>query len=124
MKKYSHKSTWASFNAAFRGIRLGAKSQKNFRTGLLIGIAVLLVGYLLNFSNVEFALLVIAIGFVLFAELVNTSMEFIVDTYFRTKYSEIAKMSKDIAAGAVLLAIFLSAVIGLLLFVPKIIELI
>lgn len=124
MKKYSHKSTLASFNAAFRGIRLGAKSQKNFRTGLVIGVAVIFAGFLLDFNNIEFALTVIAIGFVLFAELVNTSMEFIVDTYFRTKYSEIAKMSKDIAAGAVLLAIFLSAVIGLLLFVPKILALI
>ena len=70
------------------------------------------------------ALITLSIGFVLFAELTNTVTEFVVDTYFRTKYSEIAKMSKDVAAGSVLLAIFISGIIGAILFLPKIIALI
>ncbi|OGI03712.1 MAG: hypothetical protein A2Y25_08220 [Candidatus Melainabacteria bacterium GWF2_37_15] len=124
MKKYRHKTTFSSFLSAYRGIRLAAKSQKNLRTGLLIAGFVLTSGILLKFTVVEMALITLSIGFVLFAELTNTVTEFVVDTYFRTKYSEIAKMSKDVAAGSVLLAIFISGIIGAILFLPKIIALI
>ncbi len=122
MNKYRHKSTLASFLAAHRGLMIAIKSQRNFRTGFFIALIVIFSAVLLKFTFIEMAVVAIAIGFVLFAELTNTAVEFVVDTYFRTKYSEIAKMTKDIAAGAVLLAIYISAVIGLLLFLPKLIE--
>ena len=95
MKKYSHKSIFKSISAAHRGMMLAAKSQKNFRIEVLIAVAVFLTAVLLKFTFVELAVVAVVIGFVLFAELTNTAIEFITDTYFRTKYSEIAKMTKD-----------------------------
>ncbi len=122
MKKYRHKNTISSFMAAQRGLMLAIKSQRNFRVGFLIALIVLAAGILLKFSFVKMAVVVLAIGFVLFAELINTAVEFVVDTYFKRKYSEMAKMTKDIAAGAVLLAIYISALVGVLLFLPGIIK--
>jgi len=122
MKKFRHTNTLASFMAAHRGIMLAVKSQRNFRTGFFLSLLVIFSAVLLKFTFVEMAIVAVAIGFVLFAELTNTAVEFVVDAYFRTKYSEIAKMTKDIAAGAVLLAIYISAVIGMLLFLPKLIQ--
>lgn len=124
MKKFRHKNTWASFSAAARGVALGIRSQKNFRTGFLISIFVLITALALKCSFVEMALVITAIGFVLFAELTNTAIEFMVDTYFRNRCSQIAKMTKDIAAGTVLLAIVNAGVIGFLLFFPKVMALV
>lgn len=124
MTKFRNKTIFSSFKYAFRGIFIALKSQRNFRAGFLIALAVILSSVLLKFSFVEIAITVLTIGFVLFAELVNTVIEFIVDTYFGDNHSEIAKTSKDIAAGTVLFSIFISAVIGGLLFLPKVICLI
>jgi diacylglycerol kinase (ATP) len=122
MKKYKNSSTYSSFIYAYRGIMVAVKSQKNFRLGFIISIVVILTAILIGFTPVEIAIIILTGFFVLFAELVNTVIEFIIDAYFGNKYSDIAKISKDIAAGTVLLAILNSAVIGLILFVPKIIN--
>lgn len=122
MTKFRNRTTFSSFKYALRGIFIAVKSQRNVRTGFFIGLIVLFSAILLEFSSVEIALTLIAISFVVFAELVNTTIEYVVDTYFGDNHSEIAKISKDIAAGTVLFAIFNAAVIGLLLFMPKIIH--
>jgi diacylglycerol kinase len=69
------------------------------------------------------AILVLVIGFILYAELLNTVIEFVVDAYFGHKYSILAKMAKDISAGAVLLSAITAIIVGILLFLPKIIAL-
>ena len=58
----------------------------------------------------------------LFAELMNTVIEFVVDAYFGNKYSILAKMAKDISAGAVFICAIISTMIGILLFLPRFIE--
>ena len=124
MTKYRNKKTLSGFKNAFRGILITVKSQKNFRTELLIALAVMIFTIILKFNPVETALIFISIGFVLFAELINTSAEYIIDTYFGNKYSEIAKISKDIAAGSVLIAVLTSISLGIILFTPKILNII
>ncbi len=120
MSKYRNKTTFSSFKYATRGILLAIKSQRNIRNALLISFAILLAALVFGFSPVELALIVVAGGFVLFAEFTNTIIEFVVDAYFGNKHSEIAGMSKDIAAGTVLISIIIAAIIGGLLFFPKI----
>lgn len=120
MTKYKNKSMLSSFGQATRGLLIALKSQRTMRIGILISAIVLVTAVILRFSLVEMTMIFIAAGFVLFAEMINTVIEFVIDTYFRNKYSEIARMSKDIAAGAVLFTIFVAAVIGLVLFIPKI----
>ncbi len=120
MSKYRNRTTLSSFKYALRGIFVAIKSQRNVRTGFYIGLVVIFSAVLLEFSAIEVALTLIAISFVVFAELINTTIEYVVDTYFGDQHSEIAKVSKDIAAGTVLFAIFNAGVVGLLLFMPKI----
>lgn len=69
---------------------------------------------------VEFCLLLIAIATVIIAEMVNSAIEFTLDAIFHNRYSKLVGMAKDIAAGAVMIATFISIAIGILLFGSKI----
>ena len=123
MSKFKAGSFFESIKFALTGLLLATKSQRNVRIEIVLGMIAVIFGVLLNFSMLEFAVLLITIGFVLMAELLNTIIEFIVDAYFGNKYSTLAKMSKDIAAGMVLMCATLSSVVGFLLFAPKILRL-
>lgn len=90
--------------------------------------AVLITAYLLSVSKTELLLLVIAICLVLTAELMNTAIEKVVDLVcidilkdqlHQEEYNHFAKAAKDIAAGAVLITALISALIGLIIFIPK-----
>ena len=120
MSKYRNKTTFSSFRYAIRGLLLAVKSQRNFRMGIFMGLTAIIATILLKFNFIETAIIILTIGFVLFAELINTVIEFIVDAYFGNNHSEIAGMSKDIAAGTVFLSVVIAAIIGGLLFFPKI----
>jgi diacylglycerol kinase len=122
MRKFSNKTMFSSFKYAFRGIQIAIKTQKNVRAGLLIGVVALTVANLMHFSCAEMAMAVLGVSFVIFAELINTSIEYVFDTYFGYEYSEVAKIAKDVSAGAVLFAIIVAAIVGLLLFGPRVIE--
>ena len=123
MSKYKASNILVSFQFAIRGLLLALKSQRNFRAELLIGTGAIIAAIFLKFSSVEMAVLALTIGFILLAELTNTVMEFVVDAYFGNKYSILAKMAKDISAGAVLLCAIVTIIVGVLLFLPKIIRL-
>ena len=124
MSKYRASNILMSFKFAARGLTLAIRSQKNFRTDLLIGAAAIALSIFLKFTPVETAILVLLIGYILVAELFNTVIEFVVDAYFGHKYSILAKMAKDISAGAVLVSAVICVIIGILLFLPKIMALI
>lgn len=123
MSKYKTGSIFKSLTHAYRGIALALKSQRNFRFDFIFAIFIFIFAICLHFSFIELAILLLTINAVLFAELMNTVIEFIIDAYYGNRYSIIAKMSKDIAAGAVLLNAIGSIVVGLMLFIPKIIKL-
>jgi len=123
MSKYKTGNLFKSLTYAYRGIALALKSQRNFRFDFIFGIFIFIMAFFLRFSYIEFAVLILTINAVLFAELMNTVIEFVIDAYYGNRYSIIAKMSKDIAAGAVLLTAISSIIVGLMLFLPKIIKL-
>ena len=120
MSKYKASGVFESMGFALRGILVSLKSQLNFRVEVLIGIMGLILAFYLRFTYVELAIYVFTVALMLFAEMMNTVNEFIIDAYFGNKYSLLAKMGKDICAGAVFLISFLSIIIGMLLFAPKI----
>jgi len=120
MSKYKAGNILTSFSFAFRGLMLALKSQRNFRADIIIGIIVLISALWLKITRIEIAILVLIIGLTMFAELVNTVLEFIVDAYFGNKYSILAKMAKDISACAVMLCAGISVIIGILIFWPRI----
>ena len=123
MSKYKASGFVESLKFAVRGLFLTFKSQKNFRIECFIAFAVAIAARVLDLTCTEVAILVLAVAFMLFAELINTVVEFIVDAYFGNKYSILAKMAKDTSAGAVFMISLFSVLIGILLFLPKIIVL-
>ena len=120
MSKYKANGVFESMGYALNGIWVTLKSQLNFRVEVLIGIMGFILAMYLRFTYVELAIYVFTVALMLFAEMMNTVIEFVIDAYFGNKYSVLAKMGKDICAGAVYLTSFLSVVIGFLLFAPKI----
>ncbi|QWV96593.1 diacylglycerol kinase [Geomonas nitrogeniifigens] len=102
-----------SVNCAIEGILHTTRTQKHMRYHFLAALAVLFVALLLRVSSIEFMLLALAISFVLFAELLNTAIEVVVDM-ISPDYHPMAKLAKDVAAGAVLVAAFGTAIMGYL----------
>jgi diacylglycerol kinase len=106
-----------SFRDAWAGLCYCVATQHNMQFHLLAAVAVLMVSYLLRLDRLEVALVLLAISLVLTAEMFNTSVEKNVDL-FVTTYHPVARLAKDIAAAAVLVAAICAVVIGLLVFLP------
>lgn len=100
-----------SVNCAIEGILWTARTQRHMRWHFLAALAVLLFAHCLGLSALEFILLAFAVTLVLFAELVNTALEVVVDLV-SPGYHPLAKQAKDVAAGAVLVASIGAVVMG------------
>lgn len=102
-----------SVNCAIEGILYTVRTQKHMRSHFLAALVVLVAALLLKISSMEFMLLSLAISFVLFAELLNTAIEVVVDM-ISPEFHPLAKVAKDVAAGAVLVAAFGTMIMGYL----------
>ncbi len=111
------------FKYAFKGIFFAFKTQTNIRIHSIISVLVISAGFILKINPVEWVFITFAIGLVLAAELFNTAIESLVDMV-SPSYSEKAGLIKDVAAGAVLIAAVVAIIIGVIVFLPKIIEII
>ena len=107
-----------SFKHAIRGIHMVLRSEKNMQIHLIFAILVVFFGFLFCISPVEWMICMLAFGLVMGAELINTSIETIVDLV-SPEYHELAGKAKDIAAGAVLTTSIFAAIAGLIIFLPK-----
>ncbi len=111
-------SLFKSFVFAFEGLKTAIKKGKNFRIQLFVGSLTVLLGLILKLNPVEWLALIILISFVLILELVNTSLEAIVDMV-SPEIQDKAKIAKDVAAAAVLISSLAAVLAGLILFLPK-----
>lgn len=109
-----------SFKYAFMGIKSAFKTEQNMKIHFTIMSLVILAGIFFHIEVMEWIICVGCFSFVIGAEMFNTAIEKTVDLISLEK-NEIAKLAKDISAGAVLVFAIGSAIIGLLIFVPKII---
>lgn len=123
MSKYKAPGFAGTFRNSFKGIRLALKSERNIRAHFVIALLVIVSGIVLKFNPAEFCILLLAIAIVIIAEMVNSAIEFSLDAIFHNRYSKLVGMAKDIAAGAVMVATFISIAIGILLYGSKIISL-
>ena len=114
------KNLLISFKYAFSGIYYVLKTSRNFRIQLIFALTSLIIGFLLQISLSNYAILVATIMSVLILEIFNTSIESIVDLVVKKEFSSLAKISKDTSAGAVLLASINSVIIAVYIFFPKI----
>ena len=108
-----------SFKYAFEGIFTGIKGEQNMKVHIVIMILVIIFGIMLKISTIEWIICIVLFGLVISMELINTAIENTVDLVTKEK-NEQAKIAKDVAAGAVLVSAIASAIIGLIIFIPKI----
>lgn len=120
MNKFQSRSFQKSVMYALNGVRLAFRSQRNFRKHILIALLTFSIAFFLHVELIEFCMIIFANMFVLVVEMLNSVIEFVIDAYYKNKWAKLAKLSKDIAAGAVLLSAVTSAVISFLIFANKI----
>lgn len=119
--KLDTKRLGRSFKAAFEGIKATYLKEQNIKIHTVIALLVVIFGFILKISYAEWLVCLVLIGFVLMAEFFNTSIEYVVDLA-SPDIHPLAKAAKDTASAGVLMMAILSAIIGLVIFVPKLIE--
>jgi len=110
-----------SLNWAFEGVIHVLRTERNMRIHFALATAVLILAFSYGVTKLELMALLVAISFVLIAEMVNTAIEATIDLA-TTSFDPLAKMAKDIAAGAVLIAAVNAVVIGYLVFADRLTE--
>lgn len=122
-RPHSHHSFFASAVCAVAGVRAAIHSERNIRIDIAVSLLVGVGAGFLGVSAQELGVIVLAMGMVATAELLNTSLEDAVDLA-EPNADPLAARSKDIAAGAVLIASVSAGTVGLVIFVPKIARLV
>jgi diacylglycerol kinase (ATP) len=117
----SRPSIFESFNFAIEGIIHVLRTQRNMRIHFAVAVAVLVAALAFDLSRIELVVLLLSIAFVLIAEMINTAIEAAVDVA-STSFDPMAKLAKDIGAGAVLIAAINAIAVGYLVFSGQVAE--
>lgn len=108
-----------SFSHAWRGLKIIVRTQHNAWLHTLAAVSAVVLGFYFYISITEWFALILSIGLVLVAEAFNTALEFDIDLT-SPEYHPFARDTKDVAAGAVLIAALTALIIGLIIFIPKV----
>ena len=119
--KLDKKRLTNSFKYAFEGILQAYVGEQNLKIHTVIALLVIIFGFLLKISYTEWLVCLVLIGLVLMAEFFNTSIEYLVDLV-SPEIHPLAKATKDTASAGVLMMAIISAIIGLIIFIPKLIS--
>ena len=111
---------FASFKFAFNGLIYCFKTTRNFRIQISFGALILIICSIFKCSLNEYMIIISTIFSVLILELLNTSIESLVDLNVKNKFNKLAKISKDCSAASVLLASLNSIFVAAFIFFPKI----
>jgi diacylglycerol kinase len=112
---------WRSFSYAGQGVWHVVRTQRNMRVHLAAAAAVIVLALILQVSAVDWACLLMVIGLVLTAEALNTVVEAIVDLC-TDEFQPLAKIAKDVAAGAVLISSVTAVGVGVAVFLPRLLR--
>ena len=121
LKKQGKSNFFESVGHAMDGIEYTVNHERNFKIEIIFAIVVTIASFLLKVSLIEWGILVLVIGIVLALEMINTAIERCVDLVTKD-YKELAKYAKDVAAGSVFVMSIFSIIIGIIIFMPKIIK--
>ena len=122
-QKLHNKNFIDAWYNAINGVIYATTTQANIKKQLVIAVLVMVLSLFFDLTTAEFLCLVFSVMLVIIVEMVNTAIERTVDLVTKDYY-ELAKNAKDVAAGAVLIASMFSFVIGLIIFFPKIVDII
>lgn len=119
MKKEKKDPLYQSFGYAFQGIFTCVRKERNMKIHCVATVFVVIAGVILKISAIEWCICLALFGLVMALEHVNTAVEAVVDMVTE-EYHPLAKVAKDTAAGAVLIAAIMAAIAGCIIFLPKI----
>ncbi|MDR2146128.1 MAG: diacylglycerol kinase family protein [Tannerella sp.] len=119
-EKDSLRRRFKSFKYAFNGMKILFREEPNAKIHVFISVGVLVAGFVFRISAGEWMAVLLCIGWVIALEALNSAIENISDFVSPEKHEMIKKI-KDLAAGAVLLGVIVSVIVGLIVFLPKII---
>ena len=122
MIKEFFKSRLKAFRHAFSGWWFVIRTQRNAWIHMLVSIAVILMSIFLQINATSWALILLAIALVWIAEFLNTALEAVVDLASNHQQHDLARVGKDVGAAAVLIAAFISILIGLLILGPPLLS--
>lgn len=109
-----------SFKYAFNGLIDTYKTEQSVWIYIPVSLLVILMGFYFKINTVEWLVILLVLGVILSLELINTALESVVDLV-TDKYHPLAKKAKDTVSAAVLVFAVASVIIGLIIFIPKII---
>lgn len=115
------KKLFYSFKYAGEGFLVALKTERNLKIHIFVMTFVIILGIFLKINKTEWIICIILFALVISVELFNTAIETVVDIAMPYK-NEKAKFAKDVAASAVLVSAIMSAIIGCIIFIPKIIN--
>jgi diacylglycerol kinase len=118
MKKFKNKNLIIAIKNSLSGLKCVFINHQHFRIELIFAFLVIILSYIFDLSTYEFLLIILAIFFVLFSEIINTLVEEILDI-IEPNYNEKIKILKDISSGAVFVAVLFSLIVGILIFGNK-----
>ena len=119
--RIDNKRLLSSFKYAFEGIVQTYKGEQNLKIHTFIAILVIVFGFFLKISLIEWFFCLLLIGLVLMCEFFNTAIEYVVDLA-SPKIHPLAKAAKDTASAGVLIMSLMAAIVGGIIFIPKLIE--
>jgi len=121
-EKFSVRKRIKSFSYAFAGLRVLFREEHNARIHAVAAVLAVAVGFLFRISPMEWIAVVIVIGMVFAAEIINSSIERTAD-FVKAERDDRKRDIKDLGAAAVLVCAIAAAVVGIIIFLPKIIAL-
>lgn len=117
-KRLKNKNIFEALKNAFKGLEYSIRTEKNIKWEIVLTIFALLLGIVFKLTRTEIIILVFTIVFVIFAEMINTAIENVVDLFVDV-YHPKAKIAKDVAAGAVIVSTFNAAIVSYFIFFEK-----
>lgn len=105
-----------SFNFAIEGIVQATKNERNLKIHFFVALGILGLCFLVGVSTLELAIVIMMCGMVISAELINTSIEAVIDLYCGERRHPLAKLAKDVAAGGVFVSAITATLVGFIIF--------
>ena len=118
-RKWKNRDVISSLEFALTGILTAFKEEKNMRSHVLSAVAAIIAGLIFRISATEWLFLLLSIFLVIAFEIMNSAVENVVDLASDYHFSMRAKNAKDMAAGAVLVVSGFAVITGLIIFLPK-----
>ena len=121
-KEKGLKKFFNSFSYPIKGLKYAYRNEQNLAVDVGMALIVVVFGFIFQIDKYEWAILALTIGLVISCELINTAIEAVVDLVTE-EYHPLAKVAKDTSAAAVFIFAIVAVVVGLIIFLPKLIAL-